>query len=349
MLPKYVYEAALVIGAFALAWVVFTTEPASVAAGTFAVFLAAATRVVPAVMRIQAAALSIRAAAGPAQPTIALAEDLGYPLDTPRPEAEREAIARPSIGGHSGFVPSVELRHVICTYPASGVAAVRNVILTISEGQTVAVVGRSGAGKSTLADLILGVLQPDAGEVLIGGIAPGDAPRRWPGAVAYVPQEIMLVEASVRANVALGLTDELIDDELVWDAISRAQLADFVRTKPEGLDTAIGERGLRLSGGQRQRLGIARALFTRPRLLVLDEATSSLDAENEQAITAVLDDLDHGVTVVVIAHRLSTVRHADLVVFLEDGSAVAEGTFAEVCSRVHTLCRQAELMGLRPA
>jgi ABC-type multidrug transport system fused ATPase/permease subunit len=246
-------------------------------------------------------------------------------------------------------VPSVDVRDVTYAYAGAGVPALREVNLTVSAGQTVALVGRSGAGKSTLADVILGVLQPDAGKVLVGGIEPSDAIRRWPGAVAYVPQQIMLVEASVRANVALGLPEHLIDDEQVWAAIGRTQLADFVRTKSDGLDTQIGERGLRLSGGQRQRLGIARALYSRPQLLILDEATSALDAETEQAITSILNDLGQSVTVVVIAHRLSTVRHADLVVYLEDGSVVAAGSFAEVCARVPAFRRQAELMGLRPA
>jgi ABC-type multidrug transport system fused ATPase/permease subunit len=346
LLPKYVSEAGLVLGAFMLAVVLFTTQPVAVAAGTLTAFLAAATRVVPALLRMQSAALSIRAASGPAEPTFALAEDLGHPLDTSAVEAAPTWLSR---DGYPDFVPSVDVRDVTYAFAGAGVPALRDVNLTISAGQTVALVGRSGAGKSTLADVILGVLQPDAGEVLLGGIQPSDAIRRWPGAVAYVPQQIMLVEASVRANVALGLPEPLIDDEQVWAAIGHTQLADFVRTKSDGLDTQIGERGLRLSGGQRQRLGIARALYSQPRLLILDEATSALDAETEQAITSILNDLGQSVTVVVIAHRLSTVRHADLVVYLEDGSVVAAGSFAEVCARVPAFRRQAELMGLRPA
>lgn len=344
MLPKYVSEAGLVLGAMTLAAVLFTTQPVAVAAGTFAVFLVAATRVVPALLRVQGAALSIRAAAGPAQPTFLLAEDLRHPMNPQ--EVHKGANHGAPTTDSRDFVPSIALRDVRFAYSADGESALRDVTLTVSAGRTAALVGPSGAGKSTLADVILGVLRPDSGEVLVGGIPPGDAVSRWPGAVAYVPQTVMMVEASVRANVALGLPERLIDDELVWEALSRAQLAEFVRTKPDGLDTPIGERGLRLSGGQRQRLGIARALFTRPRLLVLDEATSALDAETEQAITAILDDLDEDVTVVIIAHRLSTIRHADLVAYLEGGAVVAAGTFTEVCSKVPALHRQAGLMGL---
>ena len=149
--------------------------------------------------------------------------------------------------------------------------------------------------------------------------------------------------------MALGVPRADIDDEPVWEALRRAHLADWVRQQPDGLDTEIGERGHRLSGGQRQRLGIARALFSRPRLLVLDEATSALDAETEAAITAMLDELEENVTTVIIAHRLSTVRNVDLVVYLDEGRAEAQGTFDEVCSLIPALRRQAALMGLRPA
>lgn len=343
MLPKYVSEAALVVGAMALAAVLFSTQPTAVAAGTFAVFLATATRLVPALLRLQSAAMSIRAAAGPAAPTYSLAADLERPTD--RPEGPHAYQNTQPADDHP-FIPTIVLRDVSYSYAPDDEPALRDVTLQVAAGQTVALVGRSGAGKSTLADVILGVLEPASGQVLIGGVEPGDAVSRWPGAVAYVPQTVMMFEASVRANVALGWPEKLVDDKSVWEALRRAQLAEFVQTKPEGLDTVIGERGLRLSGGQRQRLGIARALFSRPHLLVLDEATSALDAETEQAITTLLDDLDEGVTVMIIAHRLSTVQHADLVVYLEDGIASAVGTFPAVRSKVPALHRQAQLMGL---
>jgi ABC-type multidrug transport system fused ATPase/permease subunit len=343
MLPKYVSEAALVVGALALAAVLFSTQPIAVAAGTFAVFLAAATRLVPALLRLQSAVMSIRAAAGPAAPTYSLAADLERKTDQPE---GRRTHPGAYLADSREFVPSISLQHVSYAYSPEDEPALRDITLQVAAGQTVALVGRSGAGKSTLADVILGVLEPTSGQVLVGGVEPGDAVSRWPGAVAYVPQTVMMLEASVRANVALGWPETLVDDDLVWEALRRAQLAEFVQTRPEGLDTLIGERGLGLSGGQRQRLGIARALFSRPRLLVLDEATSALDAETEKAITALLDDLDEGVTVAIIAHRLSTVQHADLVVYLEDGIAAAVGKFPEVRSQIPALDRQAELMGL---
>jgi len=348
-LPKYVSEAALVVGGFALAGVLFTTRPAAVAAGTFALFLATATRVMPSLLRLQNAALSIRAGAATARPTFELAEDLGYPLDCPGPREPRHAIQRSLPDGQPGFTPTIDLTDVSFAYPDSDTSAITGINIAVKPGQSVALIGRSGAGKSTLADVILGVLTPDSGQVEVGGMPPADAVRQWPGALAYVPQDVMLTNDSVRANVALGLPRELIDDVMVWDALRRAHLADFLADRPDALDTEIGERGIRLSGGQRQRLGIARALFTRPRLLVLDEATSSLDAETELSIMTILKDLDYEVTMVIIAHRLSTVRDADLVIYLEDGRVLATGSFEEVRSRVPALHRQADLMGIRPA
>lgn len=349
MLPKYAAEAALVLGAFALAGVLFATKPMAVAAGTFALFLATATRVMPSLLRLAAAGLAIRNSAEAAAPTYVLAQELRYPRSEPRPAEVTETIRRALELQHDSFEPSIEIEKLDFTYPGADAPALQGIDLVVRHGQSIALVGRSGAGKSTLADIILGMLEPDTGTVTVGGLRPTDAVHRWPGGIAYVPQEVMLVNNTVRANVALGLPAAAVDDDLVWNALERAHLSDHVRGEPHGLDTQVGERGLRISGGQRQRLGIARALFTRPRLLVLDEATSALDAETEQAITLTLDALQEDVTTIVVAHRLSTVRNADLVVYLESGRIVARGTFDEVCSNVPALQRQADLMGLGPA
>jgi ABC-type multidrug transport system fused ATPase/permease subunit len=345
ILPKYVSEAALVAGSFLLAGSLFATQSIAAAAGTFALFLATATRVMPSLLRLQTAALAIRSAAGNAQPTFKLAEDLGYSVDGPR--AANPPL--PHAEGNRPFTPRIDVSNVSFTYPESDEPAIRGIDLTVEAGASVALVGRSGAGKSTLADIILGVLPADEGMVTVSGISPGEAVQRWPGSVAYVPQDVTLTNETVRANVALGLPRELTDDQQVWEALRRANLEDYLRAQPEGLDAEIGERGLRLSGGQRQRLGIARALFTRPQLLVLDEATSALDAETEQSITHMLESLDEDVTTVIIAHRLSTIRNSDQVVYLDKGVAVAKGSFTEVCDRVPALQTQAELMGLQSA
>lgn len=351
ILPKFVSEAVLVLGAFSLAAVLFATRPVPLAAGTFALFLATATRIMPSLLRLQSSALGIRGATGSAMLTYELAADLGTSSRDVPLEAEegRESIRRILTRGYPDFVPSIEMHDVAFTYPGGHGTAIQDINMVVKGGQSVALVGRSGAGKSTLADIILGVLPPDAGEVAVGGLRPVEAVRHWPGGVAYVPQDVMLSNDSLRANVALGVPRADIDDEPVWEALRRAHLADWVHRQPDGLDTQIGERGQRISGGQRQRLGIARALFSRPRLLVLDEATSALDAETEAAITGMLEELEEDVTTVIIAHRLSTVRDVDLVVYLQDGRAQAQGSFDEVCSLIPALQRQASLMGLRPA
>ena len=346
MLPKYIFEAALVLGGFALAGVLFSTQDSVVAVGTLALFLAAGSRVMPSLLRLQGAALLLRGAAGTAGPTFELARELDNPLDVPEEIPDGAVVKATLRKGHEDFRAEIILDNVAVTYPGTVEPALQGVSLRVKPGESLALVGKSGAGKSTLADVILGVLDPDEGRALIDGVAPVDAVSRWPGAVAYVPQEVLLANGSIRCNVALGLPDDAIDDELVWEALKRANLDQYLRDQREGLDTQVGEGGLRLSGGQRQRLGVARALYTKPRLLVLDEATSALDAETEAAITSTIQELEGEVTTVVIAHRLSTVRNVDQMLYLEEGVPAALGSFSEVRLIVPALDRQAELLGL---
>jgi ABC-type bacteriocin/lantibiotic exporter with double-glycine peptidase domain len=188
--------------------------------------------------------------------------------------------------------------------------------VAVPSGASLALVGATGAGKSTMTDLILGVLKPDSGSVTVANLAPSEVSERFPGAVAYVPQDIAVVSGTIRDNVALGLPASVVRDDLVWLALERAQLAEFLRDQREGLDTVVGEHGIKLSGGQRQRLGLARALYTKPKLIVLDEATSALDAETEKAVAETLASLGGEVTLVIVAHRLATIRHCDEVVYL---------------------------------
>jgi len=344
--PKYIFEVALIVGTGALAGVLFATADPVRAFGTLALYLAGATRVMPAVLRLQGALLLARHEAAQAEPTFTLAAELGHPT-TVATAAHDEALLRAALAGeHEGFTPSVSVRGVSVRYPGSSVAALDEVSVEVRPGQSVAFVGRTGAGKSTLADTVLGVVDPAVGSVTLSGCIPAEVYPRWPGAVAYVPQEVALLSGTVRENVALGLPAGIVDDDRVWEALERAHLDEYLRAQREGLDTQIGEGGLRLSGGQRQRLGIARALFTRPRLLVMDEATSALDAETEEVIGETIKAMGGEVTLLIIAHRLSTVRGVDLMVYLDNGRVVASGTFAEVRRRVPALDRQAGLMGL---
>lgn len=346
LMPKSTMEIALVVGALLLAGSQFVTREPVDAVATLVIFLAAASRVMPSLLKIQAALATMHGSAATAKRSYDLADSLQNIEGSSR---EPEAVVRVKqriAAGNPDFNPGIEVKAVSVTYPGAAEPALVDATFSLSSGQSLALVGATGAGKSTLADLILGVLEPDSGSITIDGKSPREAIQAWAGGIAYVPQEVALSHGSIRQNVALGLPDAAIDDELVWHALERAHLSDFLRTSREGLDTLIGERGVRLSGGQRQRLGIARGLYTRPRLLVLDEATSALDAETEHAIADTLSSLEGEVTTVTVAHRLATIRNSDLVLYLEGGRVLARGSFGEVRAAVPRFNHQAELLGL---
>lgn len=345
-IPKYALEVALYVGVLLLGVVQFLTKDLGAAAATVALFLAAGSRITPALLRLQGAAIGIRNASVLAQPTFFMSDFLAEKNTANTAGLSFQEIKHHLDSGYPDFHAEVDVDQVWITYPDAAESALADTSLTVSPGHSVALVGPTGAGKSTLADLILGVLAPDEGTVTISGVDPRSAIQQWPGAISYVPQTVALTEGTVRANVALGLPDDLIDDDRVWEALERAHLADYLRASREGLDTKIGERGFRLSGGQRQRLGIARALYTRPKLLVLDEATSALDAETELAIIDTLQELEGQVTTITVAHRLATVRHADQVIYLDHGRILARGPFDEVRSEIKDFDRQAALLGL---
>ncbi len=349
--PKYVLEVALYLGIVVMAVVQFLTKDWASAAATSALFLAAGSRLIPALLRLQGAGITIRNASASAQPTFHMAETLNLMSESTHGQVRSDRVTVGELVkhidlGHHAFSADLKVQNVAFSYVNASRAAISEVSFFVPQGSSVALVGSTGAGKSTLADLIIGALQPSSGEIQIGGVSPREAIDLWPGGIAYVPQDVALTTGSVRQNVAIGLPVEVIDDDRVIEALERAQLADFLSSQREGVHTDVGERGFRLSGGQRQRLGIARALYTRPKLLVLDEATSALDAETELAIVAALDALEGDVTTVTVAHRLSTVRRADLLVYLRDGVVAAVGTFAEVREQVPDFDRQASLMGL---
>jgi ABC-type multidrug transport system fused ATPase/permease subunit len=338
-ISKYIMEVTVVIGSLVISGIQFLAQDAAHAVAVLSVFLAASTRIAPAVLRMQQGAISVKSSLGAAKPTLELMESLEHisPILESSDEVDYE---------HHGFVASVEMRDVTVTYPGKTTPALSKVSLVIKPGQIVALVGPSGAGKTTIVDVILGVLPPQSGKVSISGAPSLDAIERWSGAISYVPQDVMISNGTVRENVTMGYPENLSWDKQVWEALGIAQLADFVGGLSEKLDSQVGDRGTKISGGQRQRLGIARAMFTKPQLLVLDEATSSLDGETEANISDAIQAMRGSVTVLMIAHRLATVRHADILVYLEEGHIRAVGTFDEVRLAVPDFDRQAQLMGL---
>jgi ATP-binding cassette subfamily C protein len=338
-ISKYVIESGIIVGAVIISATQFLLQDASRAVATLAVFMAAASRLAPAVLRIQSTAIQSRVASGSASPTLNLINSLkSLPLKfTP---------AQPFRTEHTNFVPTVDLINVTFSYSNKSDTVLNQVNLSIKAGEIIAIVGPSGAGKTTMADIILGVISPDIGLVKISNHDPLMAIDKWPGAIAYVPQDVMVSNCSIRENVGLGYSEEEIDDDLVLQSLKIAHLDKFIQTLPESLQTNVGDRGTKLSGGQRQRLGIARAVFTKPKLLVLDEATSSLDGQSEADISDSINDMRGEITVILIAHRLSTVKNADKVVYLEGGKIVSIGTFDEVRKNVPNFEKQASLMGL---
>ncbi|MFM9002516.1 MAG: ABC transporter ATP-binding protein [Acidimicrobiaceae bacterium] len=231
------------------------------------------------------------------------------------------------------FAKQLELKDVSFRYPTAATPSLQNVSLVVRRGEAVGFVGPSGAGKSTLVDVILGLFAPTSGVVCVDGSDVHQNLRNWQNQIGYVPQAIYLTDDTLRRNVAFGLNDENIDDDLVREAIRLAQLEEFVATLPDGLQTVVGERGVRLSGGQRQRIGIARALYHKPSVLVLDEATSSLDTPTEHGVMQAVQALQGSKTVIIVAHRLSTVEYCDRLYRIEDSRITEEGTFAEVVKR----------------
>ena len=315
-LPKYVLEVAFVVGIGAVAALLFATQTSGEAASVIGVFSVAATRILPTVNRLVATTGLIRS--GQKALTVLAAET--QELD----RAERHRSGPPS----RAYDGDIRLDEVTFAFPDADEPVLSSVSTTIEHGRTTAFVGASGAGKSTLLDLVLGLLEPTSGSITCGGVDTKSDLNGWYAGLGVVPQEVFLLDDTLEANITLG--EGTADLVRLDEAVRLAQLDAVIADLPDGLGTRLGERGVRLSGGQRQRVGIARALYRKPKILVLDEATSSLDGATEYRITETVERLSGLMTVIVVAHRLSTVRHADKIVFLSAGSVAAEGTFEEV-------------------
>ena len=286
---------------------------------TLGLFAAASFKMLPSINRLAQAAQALRFSQAHID---VIHSELGL---QPRPLVDRPA-SQPM-----HFERSIAVEDVTCRYPGADRDALEGVSFTIRPGTSVGIIGGSGAGKSTLVDVILGLITPRRGRVTVDGVDIAADVRAWQRLIGYVPQSIYLCDDTLRRNVAFGVTDEHFDQTAFDRAIRAARLDDFVATLPDGERTIVGERGVRLSGGQRQRIGIARALYHDPTVLVLDEATSALDTDTEREVMQAVNALHGTKTLIIIAHRLSTVSACDTIYRLERGRVVKAGTFQEIC------------------
>ena len=342
-IPRYFVETALALGA--LAFVAWQLARGEVTDGlvTAGVFLAGGVRMMAALLPLQNAVLALKnqiEQAKISQEILAKSRhaqsQISAVLDSSK-SAEDFGIS-----GNVGI--TVELDSVTFTHTGASQPAVRDVSFTIEPGSYVALVGPSGAGKTTLADLVLGLNSPESGSVLVDGVSARTTREQKPGLMAYVPQRPGLVSGTLVDNIALGQDPESVDFDRVTAVLEKARLTDLVSELPEGVHTRLGKNSDSLSGGQIQRLGLARALYTNPKLIVLDEATSALDAEAEASISESIRKIGSDTTVIVIAHRLSTVQKADVVHVIDNGKLVASGSFKELRRTVPMIQEYVRLM-----
>jgi ABC-type multidrug transport system fused ATPase/permease subunit len=338
-ISKYVIEASLIFGAVLISATQFLLQDASHAVATLGVFMAAGSRLAPAVLRLQSSAIQVRISGGTSKATLDLIDSLSLV------NLQNQKINEFK-WNHQDFLPEVKIKELNFSYHEDLPKTLNNISLFIKPGELVAITGASGAGKTTLVDCIIGAFRTIPGSVLISGLEPLDAITKWPGAIGYVPQEVVIINATVRENVVFGYAENEVPEHLVEEALRKAHLFEHVSGLSEGINSYVGDRGTKLSGGQRQRLGIARALVSKPKLLILDEATSSLDGKSEADISDSINEFRGEVTTLIIAHRLSTIRNADKVIYMNKGKIEFIGTFEEVRRNVPEFDNQAKLMGL---
>ena len=338
-ISKYVAEISIVLGAVVISATVVQSEDAYRSVGILAVFFTASTRIAPAIMRMQQSAIMIKTYLTSASPTLDLAQKLSSTSELSKYASNYENL-------HEGFIPEVSITDLSHKYLDASKESISEVSLNVTHGSMVAFVGPSGGGKSTLIDLILGVLIPSKGSIRVSGVPPETVSTTWPGAIGFVPQMVAVHNASIKENICLGFNIEEIDNQEVWAALEAANLREYVETLPDQLNFKIDDLGSNFSGGQLQRLGIARALLSHPKLIIFDEATSSLDAETENKISDAILRLKGKATLIVVAHRLSTIRQADQIYFINNGKILDSGTFNELKEKNPDFRSQASLMGL---
>ena len=341
---KYVFEVALLLAVVIFAGYAFLRFSASEAASLLAIFLASAYRIAPSIMKVQSSIVNIKGSLGSAKVFFDVYDHVKTHW------LESESIDNSVVGRPAGDIPIGS--PLICfnqtdfQFRDSTESVLRDVTLSIKKGSKIGLVGPSGAGKSTLVDLLIGALLPTSGSVSLMDSPARDSIQKKLVRIGYVPQEVILIAGSIKENIAFGSDLESVDDARIWEILDSVSLSKWVHDLPLKLDSKLGEFGSKISGGQRQRIGIARALFTQPDILVLDESTSALDAETEKSIMDFIMALNPNITLIVIAHRLSTVTKLDELYYLSEGSILAHGSFQELRQRVPNFDAQAKLMGL---
>lgn len=337
VIPRYGYEAALIGGFVLIGGVAYVRGGMTAAVVAIAMFATAGMRLIPALTGIQSAMISASASVPWVRDVV---DDLRGAEANPR-----DALAGTDAAPLPQSPKVLEIRDLTFQYPTAAEPVLRNVHLTIPLGSTLGVVGPSGSGKSTLIDLLLGLRSPSSGQLAIDGTPLDEVIHAWRSRIGYVPQRVTLFDGTIGQNIALTWDDDY-DRDKVLEVIEKAQLTSLIDDREHGIDERIGERGGTLSGGQQQRLGIARALYSDPLVLVLDEATSALDTKTEDDVVQALKSLQGEVTIVAVAHRISTIKDYDQICYLDQGTVLGIGSFHELAQKVPQFGLQVSLAGL---
>jgi ABC-type multidrug transport system fused ATPase/permease subunit len=339
-IPRQVLEFSVILSAVAVGLVDYLQHGNSESLGAIGLFLATGSRIAPSVLSLQGAIGAMKQAIGESHTlrTSLGAQQLAFPLT-----ADSSTDVHHLVENLMHQPVSLEIHNLRVQYAGEEIDALSDISFSVTKGAKVAIVGPSGAGKSTLVDAILGIITPKSGGVLLDGLTPSEFINSHKGSVAYVPQAPTIIRGTILENIVFGLPAEVVTTAAIQEALAKSQLNSYIESLPLGLSTMVGESGATLSGGQRQRLGIARALLTRPGLLILDEPTSALDSQTEDSLTQMLATLNGKTTIIIIAHRLSTISDADMVIAIEFGRLVGKGSLQQLSAEFPHLIDASQL------
>lgn len=342
-ISKYFLESLMIFGALLIGSYQFLLKDATHAIATLSIFIVAGSRILPLLSRIQGSVITIRSISSASEPSFKLMEQLVHQkVFKHSSELQKNEFNL----NEKIFYPMINVNSVHFKYENNSKEVLKNVSIEVKLGEFVAITGPSGSGKSTLLDLILGFNKPTNGFIEISGVEPSQAYETWPGQISIVPQKVNILKGSLKENILLGLDSDNFEDEYIISILRKLNLLSLVENLPNGLNSTLGEYGSRLSGGQKQRIGIARALLTRPRLIILDEATSSLDAKSEMDISDAILSIGGELTILSVAHRLSSIRKANRIYYLKEGAIIGEGSFIDLKRNLPEFREQTEALGI---